>query len=423
MGGAAPHQAIEHRCDRPLWPPGRPSVDHRDTLHCRGGDTLLCTGRDRRGGVDYAVVRPICAVLLVTGCGVVKALPDAAGPPDAQILCNDGVRAAGEVCFKSMVIQQTAKVIDAQLADADDDGDLDLGYVLGDKLALQFQTAGTFGTVVTSTMQSTTFLVFRDVTGDRKADMISAGPGGPTSITSFLGDGLGKENPAAVYQTSGIPHGLAMANIDGAGSDELVEFDDAEVEIFTIKPGAVISELGSASSAGLTAGVAGKVDSDALVDVVIALPGGVYLRRGTALGLGAAEPVGVMQAVTALAIGDVDGDGQPDVVYALNGTVGVMRGDGKGGFTAASTKAITGAGGLLALADVDGDGRADVISANGAALEVALGQADGSLGDPHEIVLTGNPEFIHADMDVNGDHAPDIVVTSGMTITLLVSQP
>jgi len=214
-----------------------------------------------------------------------------------------------------------------------------------------------------------------------------------------------------------------MANIDGAGADELVEFDDAEVEVFTVRPTAAISELGSAGSVGLTAGAAGKVDNDALADVVIALPGGVYLRRGTAQGLGAAEPVGVMQAVTALAIGDVDGDGKPDVVYALNGTVGVMRGDGKGGFTAASTKAIPGAGGLLALADVDGDSRADVISANGAALEVALGQADGSLGDPHEIALTGKPEFIHADMDFNGDHAPDIVVTSGTTITLLVSQP
>jgi hypothetical protein len=93
------------------------------------------------------------------------------------------------------------------------------------------------------------------------------------------------------------------------------------------------------------------------------------------------------------------------------------------GRLAALRRPPCGAGGLLALADVDGDSRADVISANGAALEVALGQADGSLADPHEVALSGNPEFIHADMDFNGDHAPDIVVTSGMTITLLVSQP
>src|SRR5262249_51970461 len=161
------------------------------------------------------------------------------------------------------------------------------------------------------------------------------------------------------------------------------------------------TERGEIDAVGLVAGAAGKIDGDALADVVIAVPGGVFLRRGTPTGLGAAESIGVTQAATALAIGDVDGDGKPDVVYALNGTVGVMRGDGTGGFTAASTRAVAGAGKLLVLADIDGDGRADVITANGEALEVSLGQADGSLGDPHEISLTGKPDFLHANQDLN----------------------
>lgn len=368
-------------------------------------------------------MRWVYVLLLATGCGVVKALPDASSPPDAAVQCNDGVRAAGEVCFGAIVITHTATVIDAQLADADDDGDLDLGYVLGDKLALQLQTAGTFGTAITSTMQPSAFLVVRDFTGDRKADFVAVGPGGPTSLVTFKGDGLGGEQTVYVAQNAGVSHGLAMANIDGIGPDELVEFDDAKVQIWALGTDEDLSNPISIDSVGLTAGAAGKVDDDALADVVIALPSGVYLRRGTAVGLGPAEPVGIMDAVTALAIGDVDGDGKPDVVYALHGTVGVMRGDGRGGFTAAPTRSIPGAGELLQLADIDGDGRADVISSNGAMLEIALGQADGSLGDPHEIPLTGKPDFIHADMDYNGDHAPDIVITSGMTITILASQP
>jgi hypothetical protein len=369
-------------------------------------------------------MRWVCALLLAAGCGVVKALPDAISSPDAPpVRCNDGVRAAGEVCFGSIVLTQTATVIDAQLADADDDGDLDLGYVLGGKLALQFQNAGAFGTAVTSTMQPSTFLVVRDFTGDRKADFVAVGPGGPTSLDTFRGDGLGGEQTVYVASTAGVSHGLAMANIDGIGPDELVQFDDVKVQIWALGADAVLSSQGSIDSARLTAGDAGKLDDDALADVVIALPSGVSWRRGMAVGLGAAESIGVTQAVTALAIGDVDGDGKPEVVYALGGTVGVMRGDGRGGFTAAPTKTIPGAGGLLELADVDGDGRTDVISPNGAMLEIALGQADGSLGDPHEIALTGKPDYVHADMDFNGDHAPDIVVTSGMTVTILVSQP
>ncbi len=371
-----------------------------------------------------SLMRGVYALLLATGCGVVKPIPDAASPPDAAIKCNDGVRAPGEVCFGSTVLTQTATVIDAQLADADDDGDLDLGFVLGDKLAVQLQQAGTFGAAITGVTRPATFLVVRDLTGDRKADFIAVGPGGPTELETLVGDGAGGQQPVYVDRTAGVSHGLAMANIDGAGPDELVQFDDAKVQVFSVSTAAVLELMGTAiASSGLTAGAAGRVDGDALADVVIAVPGGVVLQRGGVLGLGAAEPVGVTASVTALAIGDVDGDGKPDVVYATDGMIGVMRGNGAGGFTAAPTRAIPGAGKLLVLADIDGDGRADVISPNGAMLEIALGQADGSLGELHEIALPGKPDFIHADMDVNGDHAPDIVVTSGMTITILTSQP
>lgn len=369
-------------------------------------------------------MRLVCVAMFAMGCGVVKALPDATSPSDAPIRCNDGTRAAGEVCFVALTIEQTATVIDAQFADADGDGDLDLGYVLGDKLALQFQNAGAFGAVVTTTTQPTSFLVFRDLTGDRNADMVSAGPGGPTSLVTFLGDGHGVEQTVYVDQTAGVPRGLALANIDGVGPDELVEFDDAKLQVWTVDATAVITNLGGGiPSAGLTAGAVGKVDGDAFADVVVATPAGIFLRRGMALGLGTAEPVGVNQTATALATGDVDGDGKLDIVYALNGVVGVMRGNGGGGFTAGPTKPLPGAGRLLELADIDGDGRADVISPNGAVLEISLGQPDGSFGDPHEITLTGTPDFIHVDMDFNSDHAPDIVVTSGKTITILVSQP
>jgi hypothetical protein len=376
-------------------------------------------------------MRRVCALVLVVGCGSVqsKAVPDASGPPDgggtpdAAARCNDGVRAAGEVCFTSTVITQTATVVDAQLADADDDGDLDLAYVLGDKLAVQLRSAGAFGTAITGVMRPSTFLVVRDLTGDRKADFIAVGPGAATDLETLRGDGLGGEQRIYLAKTDGVSHGLAMANIDGAGPDELVQFDDAKVQVWSVSTAAVIEPVTSVDAVGLTAGAAGKIDDDGLADVVIALPAGVVLRRGVALGLGAAEPIGLAVAAERLAIGDVDGDGKPDVVYAFAGTVGVMLGDGSGGFTAASTKAIPGAGKLLALADVDGDGRADVICASGAMLEIALGQPDGSLGELREIQLPGVPEFVHADVDLNGDHAPDIVVTSGATITILTSQP
>lgn len=367
-------------------------------------------------------VRWSCVWLLAAGCGSVRALADAA-PPDAPIQCGDGARAAGEVCFRSLVITQTAAVVDAQLADVDADGDLDLGYVLGDKLAVQLWAGGAFGPVITGPAQSSSFVLVRDLTGDRKADFIAVGPGAATSVVTFRSDGLGGEQTAYVAQTAGSSRGLALANLDGAGPDELIQFDDQKVQSWAVSASAVLTARPAVDAAGLTAGAIGALDGDGLPDLVIGVPGGVQLRRGGGLGFSAPEPVGLTRAVTALAIGDVDGDHKPDLVYAAGDLVGVLRGDGLGGFTAAPTRTIPGGGQLLALADVDGDGRADVIVAGAAAIEIALGQPDGQLVAPTELAVGGKPSAIHAGPDFNGDGAPDLVVTSGMTITIFASQP
>ncbi|MGE5056998.1 MAG: FG-GAP repeat domain-containing protein [Acidobacteriota bacterium] len=131
-----------------------------------------------------------------------------------------------------------------------------------------------------------------------------------------------------------------------------------------------------------------------------------------------------------VAVSDVNGDGKNDVLVAHscgsrtncnNGIIGVLLGDGNAGFQPFKTYS---SGGWQAysirVADLNRDGHPDLVVANqcGDALctqgsvGVLLGSGDGTFQTPVKYYSAGWGAQWVAIGDVNGDHAPDVIVAN-----------
>ena len=248
-----------------------------------------------------------------------------------------------------------------------------------------------------------------DVNGDGGPDIIVmhgcatlCSPNSPPqgSVSVLLRTGSGAFGPAVSYASGGyFANSLAVADLDGNGNPDVVVVnwcDDAHTgDCTTQAPVAVL--LGNGDG---TFGPAVTYDS-----------GG---RGGRAV-----------------AVADLNADGKPDVLTGNcgpngcgafqpgGGVVGVLLGNGDGTFQSASAY---GAGSYvsIAVADVDADNSPDVLAASMSCAAVAgtgcvdvlVGNGDGSLAAAVSYGAGIVPLSIAA-ADVNGDGAPDALVTRG----------
>ena len=237
-------------------------------------------------------------------------------------------------------------------------------------------------------------LAVADLNGDGKLDVVVAntcvsgsacGTGGAGSVGVLMGNGDGTYQPAVIYYTSSTEvWSVTIADINGDGRlDVLVG--------------------GTCSSGNCVTGTT--------ISVLLGNGDGT-LRQGNSY----PSPSGS----GALEVGDLNGDGKADIV-SVGGSLGVMLGNGDGTF---QPQVVYNSGGSYAdyvvIADVNGDGKPDVVVSN---QNVALLSADGGVG-----VLLGNGDgtfqaavsydagamqsYSVAVADLNGDHHPDIVVTT-----------
>jgi hypothetical protein len=146
------------------------------------------------------------------------------------------------------------------------------------------------------------------------------------------------------------------------------------------------------------------------------------------------------------AVGDLNGDGIPDIFFAPNMynarpelPVQIWKGDGKGGFKLATSEVITdatvlttGAADSIFLADFNGDGALDVFIVDqgleypvpflGNKNKLLLSAPCPALGAPgkkclHDASSNINVTYngfnhVSSIADMNGDHCPDIIVTT-----------
>jgi hypothetical protein len=348
------------------------------------------------------------------------------GPPPPP-LCGDHIRAAGEVCYGNPMIFDGGDVTyDAQLADMDGDGLLDLVYLIGDQYKYQTQSGG----VISATAQNgptvfATYMRALNLNASPQAELFDAGM---MNITDWLQPSPGSFTMVGTLSVTppADPLGTAVAHITSDANPCIAVISTMTLSVFCFGGGLVPSQF---YAVALTTGhdvAAGPLDDDALADVVTATTTGIKFHRALVTGLAPATTTSVTTNVDGIAVGDVNADGKVDVVYSVigaTGQLGVMRSLGGGAFGLPATLDVPNLAAPIESADIDGDGHADVIGIrNGVthAVVVSLAQADGTLSMPIEIPISVAASYLHVDADLNGDGVPEIVVTDPNTQTMIV---
>ncbi|HEY2589711.1 MAG TPA: VCBS repeat-containing protein [Tepidisphaeraceae bacterium] len=148
----------------------------------------------------------------------------------------------------------------------------------------------------------------------------------------------------------------------------------------------------------------------------------------------AAQPFGPRQfipldfAPRLIATGDLTGDGLPDIVAPIpaDNVVIALLNNGDGTFTTHRSSVPFQTPRAVAIADFNGDGHADLAvsgtDANGDnVVAIYLGNGDGTFNtNPKRYFIASAGLAIAAD-DVNGDGSPDLVVTTGRRLTVLIN--
>lgn len=210
-----------------------------------------------------------------------------------------------------------------------------------------------------------------DFDGDGRQDLaLAAYPQGPPGTRVLVYRGLGNGTFAAESATTVATvvwaGGMAAADVNGDGRDDLVVTDRT-------------------GTSGMT--------------VLLGAPNLAFAQRG---------PFGTGGRAGEIALGDLNGDGRTDAVTGgpeATGGTAVLLGDGTGAFALLATLDSAPGRTSVGLADVDGDGRLD-LAASSAHLWIRRGDGAGHFGAPERFGLTGRI----APGELTGDGRTDLLV-------------
>ena len=271
-------------------------------------------------------------------------------------------------------------------------------------------------------------LTAADLNGDGHLDLVASNPA-TNQIVVLLGDGNEQFTEGAHATLSSAPGRLAIQEVTGNGTADVVVTDQTGVAVFEGMGGGNLMlsrhvDIGAPPSDLVVT----DVTRDGTPDLIVAVPSQsqVQIYAGDGHGgftLSATPPIADPQA---LVVGDLNADGVPDLVVAdaADQSLAVFFGIRAGGF-AASPSIINGvAATQLVRADVNGDGRADLVAlinppSGVPMLDTLLGNGDGTFQLAPPLPVQGAVGLVVADL--NGDRLPDIVVSVPTASTVVVA--
>lgn len=268
-----------------------------------------------------------------------------------------------------------------------------------------------------------------DLNGDGTLDLVTANSG-TNNVSVLLGNGGGTFGKATQFPAGTEPNSVSVGDFNNDGKRDLVTADSGSSSV-SVLLGNGDGTFGAAAnfSAGPNTFALAVADFnvDGNLDVAVSKYGSnkvsVLLGNGDGT-FGGATDYTVSEAEHGVAAGDFNGDGKLDLVTSHgNSFVSVLLGTGTGSFGAASFFSAGGDRRLVVVGDLNGDGRLDLAMSNTANndLRVLLGNGDGTFGAAAIFPIQGNPHGV-ALGDFNGDGKLDVVTgSSNGTVNVLLN--
>jgi hypothetical protein len=309
------------------------------------------------------------------------------------------------------------------IADLDGDGWMDAVVSTTYELYVLHNVAGAFEAPMGIGVESNDNgpIAVADVNDDGRADIIYA-PTTKNVVRVLLGSGGLAFAPGPTFSTRVEPTLLSTVDLDGNHvPDIVVGAKDTSTVIMCYGGGSMVPSDFLAGGAF----VAGDLDHNGAPDIV-SKPF-VHLNRGDGVFV-TPVPHGVDTPVSAA---DVDGDGNPDIVGMPPQDIGrsqvlqVALGRGNGTFLApVSSPRMDSSPQAPIVADLDHDGILDVAfaSSNSQYVDVMLGIGQARFQQSQFMSLPETPTTLVLG-HLNDDTIPDLVVTAGSTIRVLLSAP
>jgi len=278
-----------------------------------------------------------------------------------------------------------------------------------------------------------------DLNHDGVADLV-VGASGELSI--FLGRGNGTFRLASISRYSqGLIYSIALADFNGDGNLDIVSTNGkkagtrrSEVVVLigngdgTFQFPQAYGGSGTAKGGAVTV-TTGDVNGDGRPDIAFITSSGyaaVLLNKGDGTFPKTFNRYFVGYRATALQLADVNHDGELDLLTTDGSPdpgLSVMLGLGDGNFEKPVHYPTTQTGlGDLVVADFNQDGNLDVAATEPKLKDIALyiGNSDGSF-QPEILVPSSSANLNIGVGDLNGDGAPDLVVTGEKYVGVLLN--
>jgi hypothetical protein len=339
--------------------------------------------------------------------------------------------------------------------------DLVLGVAFASNSGMEVRLGngdGTFGSPTYFPAAGWNEVKLADLNSDGALDVVAVGGsigggGGSQEVSVFLGNGAGSFAPAAVTLTNCFNDSIAIADVNGDTTLDLVLGNSGGCvggTTPTYTPGFVVvlpgngdgtfdpEQLHPMSRVAPRSIFVADLDEDTVPDIVIgnAQMMSFTAYRGLGNGTFLEQYWRTAQNITSdLMVLDVTGSNTPDVLelgfFQFNGVPGgrsfnihTFPGVGDGTLAPATLSPVPSRSGgeprYMTSADFNGDGRPDIAVVDVGILDVTimLGQAGGAFTQGASYAYSGGAALAVTACDLNADNRVDLVVNRGNGITI-----